>query len=120
MRRALVIACLACAALAVAAASVTGAIEAAGWCAVAWMLRRRRRGAPWVAALLAVAGGFAAWVRLVTLWVSAIAPRKPAGIEWHTARLGLLMAACVTVLVLTGVEARRARRAARTSRTEEP
>lgn len=113
MRRPLVAACLACAALALAAVNWPGALESAAWCAAAWLLRARRRGARWVAAVLAVGLGFAAWVRLVTLWLSAIAPRKPAQMEWQTARLGLLLAGCVAVLALVAATTWRERRAAR-------
>ncbi len=115
MRRALVIACLVCAALALAAFDALGALEAAAWCAAAWLLRARRRGARPLAAALAAGLGFAAWVRLVTLWVSAIAPRKPAQMEWQTARLGALLLGCAVVLILSGVEAWRGRQRGRPS-----
>ena len=115
MRRALVIACLACAALSLAAVNTFGALEAAAWCVAAWLLHDRRRGAGWAAAALAAGDGFAAWVRMVTLWVSAIASRKPAGMEWHTARLGTLLLGCSIVLILVGVEAWRGRRRGRPS-----
>jgi hypothetical protein len=113
--RALVIACLACAALALAALNLAGALEVAAWCAAAWALRAGRRGARWLSAALAVGLGFAAWVRLVTQWVSAIAPRKPPLMEWQTSRLGALLLGCAVVLILSGIEAWRGRRRGRPS-----
>lgn len=113
MRRGILATCLACFVLSLAALNSQGAVGAAAWGATAWEARQQRRGWAWLAAVLATAQGFVASIGLVTLWLSAIAPHKPAGMELHTARLCALLAACVAVLVMAVVEIWRARRVAR-------
>jgi hypothetical protein len=108
-----VVACLACAAPALAAMSGRGTFDAAVWCATALGLHARRRWSRWLAAVYAAGVGILTGVQLVSLWVSAIAPGKPAQMEWQTARLGALLLGCLVVLILVGVEAWRERQQGR-------
>lgn len=103
--------CAAAGALSLLGGTWPGLAGAAACAAAGWGLAQAPRGGRWPAAACALGLGALGVAQGAALLVSAIAPVRPAGLEFHLARLALLVGVCVAwlVVVLAGGRGRQRR-----------
>ncbi len=97
--------CAAAGALSLLGGTWPGVAGAAACAAAGWGLARARRRGPWLAAACALGLGALGVAQGAALLVLAIAPVRPAALEFHLVRLLLLIGVCVAWLVVTMVAA---------------